>query len=117
MRQGDDLTRGGTALLLWCLPVAALIAGNVWPAALPWLWIPALLVMGTACLVNAARCGRTHCYFTGPLFVLAALYVLLAEFGLVPLRAGVFLDVVLVLTLLAFLAERPLGKYGIRKKP
>jgi len=56
-----------------------------------------------------------HCYFTGPLLLLAAVYVVLAEFHLVPMRAGIFLDVVILLTVLAFLAELPLGRY--RKNP
>ena len=25
--------------------------------------------MGVACVANAARCGRTHCYLTGPFFL------------------------------------------------
>lgn len=29
--------------------------------------------MGLACLANAARCRRMHCYFTGPYFLLLAL--------------------------------------------
>ncbi len=67
--------------------------------------------MGIACLANAARCGRVHCYITGPLFLLAAAYVVLAEFHVIPMRPGVFLDVVLLLIVLACLAELPLGRY------
>jgi hypothetical protein len=26
-----------------------------------WVWVPALVVMGLGCLVNAARCGRLYC--------------------------------------------------------
>lgn len=33
----------------------------------------ACVVMGVACLVNAARCHRLHCYLTGPYFLLMAL--------------------------------------------
>lgn len=36
------------------------------------MWTPALLTAAAACVVNAARCGRLHCYFTGPLFLFAA---------------------------------------------
>ena len=32
----------------------------------------ACVVMGLACLVNAARCHRLHCYITGPYFLLLA---------------------------------------------
>ena len=88
-----------------------MIAGLHWPHARPWLWIPALLVMGGACWANAARCGRLHCYFTAPIFLIAAAYVVLAEFGLVPLPPGMFLDAVLAASALACLAELPLGKY------
>ncbi len=109
--QANDLTCEGRGLFLWCLPIAALIVGYSWASARPWLWIPAFLVMGIACLANASRCGRVHCYFTGPLFLLAAVYVALGEFHLVPWRPAILLDTVLVLTLLAYLAELPLGKY------
>jgi hypothetical protein len=67
--------------------------------------------MGIACSANAARCRRVHCYFTGPLFLLATAYVLLAEFHIVQLHPAILLDTMLVLTLLAYLAEFPLGKY------
>ncbi|HEY2473841.1 MAG TPA: hypothetical protein VGI19_03475 [Candidatus Cybelea sp.] len=116
MKPHDDLTRGRTTLLLWCLPVAALIAGGALPAARPWLWIPAFVVMGSACLINAAQCGRVHCYITGPLFLLAAAYVVLSELRVVPMNSGVFLDIVLILTVLAFLAEFPLGRYRTKSK-
>jgi len=117
MRQGSsmtDLVCGSSAILFWYLPAFALIVGFNWTEARPWLWIPAFLVMGVACLVNAARCGRLHCFVTGPTYLLAALYVALATADLVPLRPGIFLLAVLAITCLAFLAERPLGTYRKR---
>ena len=60
---------------------------------------------------NAARCRRTHCYVTGPLFLLAALYVALSAFGIVSLHPGLFLLVVFGACSLAMCAEIPLGKY------
>ena len=104
----------GLTLLLWCLAILALIVGGSWSSMRPWLWIPALLVMGIACMANAARCGRVHCYFTGPFYLLAAAYVALAEFYLVPMNPNRFLGAVLLLTLLAYLTEFPLGKYRKR---
>jgi len=100
--------------MLWWLPAAAIFVGLSWAEARPWLWIPAFLVMGAACVVNAAQCGRVHCFVTGPTYLLAALYVTLAAGGFVSLRPGVFLVVVLAITILAFLAERPLGTYRKR---
>lgn len=106
-----DLVCGGSAIWLWCLPALALIIGLNWVAARAWLWIPAFLVMGVACLVNAARCGRLHCFVTGPVYLLAAIYVALAASGLVPMRPNILLLVVVGITICAFVAERPLGTY------
>ncbi len=110
----EDLACGSSALVLWYLPTLALFVGLAWVEARPWLWIPALVVMGVACLVNAARCGRLHCFATGPIYLLAALYVSLATVGLAPMRGGLFLLVVLGITIVACLAERPLGTYRKR---
>jgi len=55
-----------------------------------------------------------HCYFTGPLFLLAAAYVVLAEFRVVPMNPGIFLDVVVVMTGLGYLSELVLGRYRKR---
>ncbi|MGC1783805.1 MAG: hypothetical protein WA708_14880 [Acidobacteriaceae bacterium] len=109
--KSSDLAYGGSAVLLWWLPVAALIVGANWPKLMLLLWIPALLVMGAACSVNAARCGRVHCYVTGPLFLLAALYAALSGFHVVPMQPNIFLGSILGVFLLARLAEFPLGKY------
>ena len=76
-----DLVRGRLAWLLWGLPGLAFVIGAAWTGARVWLWIPALLVAGSACLVNASRCGRLHCFVTGPLFVLGALATLFEALG------------------------------------
>ncbi len=102
------------ACLFWCLPAAMLVGGFYWPVGRVWLWIPALLVTGSACIVNASRCGRLHCYITGPFFLLAALYVILAEFHMVPLQPRRFLLVVFVVSVAACLVEFPLGRYTKR---
>jgi hypothetical protein len=70
-----------------------------------------MLVMGGGCLANATRRGRLHCYFTGPLYILAALYAALSMFGIVPLNPGLFLLIVLGASCLAFVLEIPLGRY------
>lgn len=106
-----DLACGPSTLLLWCLPVVALIVGLNWQEGRPMLWIPAFLLMAAACTANAARCGRRHCYVTGPVYLLAALYVALSALNLTPMRPGVFLFVVFGITGVACLAERPFGRY------
>jgi hypothetical protein len=44
-----------------------------------------LSIMGVACLVNAMRCGRVHCYITGPFFLAMAAATLLYGLGVLPL--------------------------------
>jgi hypothetical protein len=39
--------------------------------------------MGVACLINARRCGRVHCYFTGPFFLLVSVASLLRGLGII----------------------------------
>ena len=36
------------------------------------VWPGLLTFMGVTCLVNARHCGRIHCYFTGPFFLVLA---------------------------------------------
>ncbi len=113
-REPNDLVSQKSGILLWCLPTAAVIVGSSWPSIRHWLLIPAFLIMGIGCLVNARRCGRLHCYFTGPVFVLAAIYVALAAANVVPLRPGAFLLIMCAIAMLACLAEVPLGRYTKR---
>jgi hypothetical protein len=56
--------------LVWGVPIAA-IAGALF-FDVYWrmiIWTGALVWMGLACILNARRCGRTHCKFTGPFYV------------------------------------------------
>lgn len=81
-----DLACGLRGALIWWLPTVALIvlAGDGVPYLVA-VWPPVLLFMGTMCLANARRCGRTHCFATGPFFLLLALVSLLYGLGVVPL--------------------------------
>ncbi|MDE2085818.1 MAG: hypothetical protein KGK06_09125 [Xanthomonadaceae bacterium] len=106
-----DLTCGGSAWLLWYLPVALLVAGGTWQRGGSWLWTVAFTVMGAGCLANAARCRRTHCYATGPLFLLAAIWSLLSALGMVVLHPNMLSLVVVPIVVLAHLAEIPFGRY------
>src|SRR3546814_12054681 len=44
-----------------------------------------LVCMGTACIMNARRCGRTHCRFTGPFLIAMATLVVGYAIGMLPL--------------------------------
>jgi hypothetical protein len=75
-----------TYALAWGVPSLAIIAGSLVDAPTRTLiWSAALIWMGTACLMNARRCGRTHCRFTGPFYLILIIPVLLHGFGLFPL--------------------------------
>jgi hypothetical protein len=82
----DLLCRGLSGFLLWCVPWVAFALGFGAPAWLKTIfWSTSLTVMGTACLLNASRCGRVHCRFTGPFFIFCAAISLLYGLGLLPL--------------------------------
>lgn len=108
-----DLTRGVSAWLLWRLPAALLVLGVAWLPGQAWLWAAAFAVAGAGCLANAARYGRTHCYVTGPLFLLAAIWCLLSALKVMPvsMHPGTLIVVVASINVLAHLAEIPLGRY------
>jgi len=74
-----------TLVSVWGLPGVAML-GAVWfePAPRAVVWSLLLVWMGAACLVNARRCGRTHCRFTGPFFLLMAALVVAHAVGALP---------------------------------
>ncbi|MDQ3564026.1 MAG: hypothetical protein M3436_07770, partial [Pseudomonadota bacterium] len=99
--RSKDWAAGGLSFALaWGLPGLAL-AGSLFvePPWRAWIWVPSLLWMGTACTANARRCGRTHCYFTAPLFFVMACVALLDGLGLLILgpRAWTWLSLGLVI--------------------
>src|SRR5215471_5893216 len=84
-QQRDVLCSGTKMFLFWCLPACVFGLGFFVPPALRTvLWTLSLGFMGTLCLVNASRCGRIHCYFTGPFFILGAIASLGYGIGLLP---------------------------------
>jgi hypothetical protein len=103
--------------LVWGLPLTALTAGLFLdlPARTA-LWTVALAWMGTACLLNARRCARTHCRFTGPFYLAMIIPVLVLGSGIVP--AGIFAWVALAAVVVVgskaiwWATERAWGKFG-----
>ena len=85
----DLLSRPSVAFLVFWLPAIAIVAtgsSHFSAAVRTIVWPAALITMGAACTVNATRCGRLHCYFTGPFFFLMAAVILFYSFGV--LRLG-----------------------------
>ncbi|MEQ9040267.1 MAG: hypothetical protein RIE24_18115 [Silicimonas sp.] len=70
----------------WGLPILFMLAVTGVPHPVKtWVWAVALVWMGGACLWNARRCRRRHCYWTGPFFLLMTLPVLAYGYGIVTL--------------------------------
>ena len=73
----DWLSSWRTNLVAWWIPQVAVLAGLLVPVPIrAMLWIVALVWMGTACILNARRCGRTHCRYTGPFYLAMVVPVL-----------------------------------------
>ena len=78
------------SLLAWWIPKAAILAGLLVPvvSVRAAIWIIALIWMGTACILNARRCNRTHCRYTGPYYLAMTVPVFVLGMGVV--SAGIY---------------------------
>jgi hypothetical protein len=67
---------------VWGLPIVAIGAALFIDVRIRTvIWTIALIAMGTACVLNARRCGRTHCRFTGPYYLVMILPVIMLGSG------------------------------------
>jgi hypothetical protein len=114
---GDWLNSAGVSLLAWWLPKLGIFVTIL--AAVPLrtvVWVVALLWMGIACILNARRCGRTHCRYTGPYY----LAMILAVVGLAssPISASIYMWVALALLIfvggwtIRWATEQKWGRYS-----
>jgi hypothetical protein len=117
-QERDLLCRGVFVFLVYVIPAAALVLAGHLDLSAGWrtvIWAGSLSIMGIGCVANAVRCGRTHCYLTGPFFLLAALATALYGLGVLPLGSDgwdLIGQVVLIGALvLGCLPELLLGKY------
>jgi hypothetical protein len=114
----DILSNAPLSALLFWLPIIGLVVSGFFQIGQAWrtgVWVVALAIMGASCVVNALRCGRVHCYVTGPFFLALAIVALLYGIGVIPLGTngwnligGVVLIGALVL---CCLPEAFLGRY------
>jgi hypothetical protein len=112
----DWLRSPRTHLLAWWIPQAAILAALFAPVPVRIvIWIGALIWMGTACILNAKRCGRTHCRYTGPYYLAMIVPVLVLGAG-VPV--GIFAwaafagAILLGSKLIWWATERAWGKFS-----
>ena len=112
----DWFARPTSAFLVWWLPlgigVAALLFGLA-PRATAAIWAFLFVWMGAGCVWNAARCGRLHCYISGPVFLLGALAMVLMASGVVlsPHALNNAVSFTLLFALLSFLPEMIWRRY------
>ncbi len=90
-RSGDLAGTWGAVLLLWVLPIglgvgASAVVSLGWPLRDAYAtWIVSTGWLGSACLANAHRCGRVHCWVDGVGMPSLAVVGIFALAGLVPL--------------------------------
>ena len=103
--------------LAWGLPLCALIVGLlVDVSARTVIWVIALAWMGIACILNARRCGRTHCRFTGPYYLAMIIPVLALGSGIVSFGLYAWLTLAALIIfgskIISWATERAWGKFS-----
>ena len=113
----DWVGNARTNLLAWWIPQAAILAALAAPVPIrATIWTIALIWMGTACILNARRCHRTHCRFTGPYYLAMTAPVL--ALGSEIVSAGIYGWVALAALIVAgskliwWATERAWGKFS-----
>lgn len=113
----DWLGARRTSWLVWWIPKLAMIASLLLPVpARTAVWVIALGWMGTACLINARRCNRTHCRYTGPYYIVSIVPVIAvgAGFAAVGIIGWIGLGVTIIAGagLIWWSSERAWGKFS-----
>lgn len=117
-RSRDILSSRLRVFLVYWLPTIAIVLAGIPAISNGWrtlVWTVALLTMGAACTVNALRCGRVHCYLTGPFFLIMAVVALSYGLGILHLGGNGW-NLLGLITLVGAIAlwclpEMLLGKY------
>lgn len=107
-----DLIPTRVVVAVWYLPTLLVFAGLFAPSARAWLWIPSFAVMGIACLINARRCGRLHCFVTGPLFLAGAVATALDALEITNLGGWLIAGIIAIGTLIGYGLEWKYGTYA-----
>ncbi len=72
----DFLNNKLHAGLAWGVPAAVILLSRLLSSQVQvtaWVWGGMFFWMGLACLCNAWRCHRVHCYYSVPLFFISAM--------------------------------------------
>lgn len=118
LRKKNDLVKTPhTFFLLWGMPLLVLLFTSflVDEVLKTWTWFAALVWMGAACFINASRCARRHCYYTGPFFIIMAIIVMLHGYEIIWFGANGWLFLGLTIAIgffvLWFFPEYKHGQY------
>lgn len=103
----------------WGLPILGAVSTNVLKltvAETAFVISMAFAWMGTGCLLNARRCRRLHCFFTGPALWLGAIGAALVGAGVITGAQALNIVVwgTVALVLLSKVPEAIWGKYAPR---
>ena len=114
---GDWVASKGRSALAWGIPHAAILGALFVPTPLRVvIWTIALIWMGAACILNARQCGRTHCRYTGPYYLVMIAPVLALGSGMVStgMYGWIVLGVIIVggSKLIWWATERAWGKFS-----
>lgn len=110
----DLLTQPVASAVAWWLPQAGIAAALLAPvSARAAIWTAVLIWTGAACLLNARRCGRTHCRYTGPFYLVMILPVLAAAWAGAPMPVWLILAAVILFggKAIWWATEQMRGKY------
>ncbi len=124
-KQRDLSQRPMSFMLGWGVPILIFFSMNFARGIIPGAAIIVILAaafawMGVGCLINARRCGRRHCYLSGPVFFAGAIGVLLQGFQAIDLGPDGLLIVIWGAWLLAgltFVPEWIWGRYVRTSRP
>src|SRR5262249_30985424 len=111
----DWLASTSSSLLAWWLPRAAMLGGLFASIQIRVvIWTLALVWMGTACILNSRRCGRTHCRYTGPYYLIMIVPVLVFGSASLGIYQWIALGVLIVAgsKLIWWATERAWGKFS-----
>lgn len=109
---GQDLTANRWAQGVWFANKVAFVVGWFVAAWRPVFWSVPMAAAGVLCVANATRCGRLHCYFTGPVFLAGAALTVLRTLGLISLSWNLLGSFIVAAFALAWIPELLFGKYA-----
>lgn len=117
--ESHDFARGWGIALIWGPPLALVLFAefaspifHLMFATTGILAVAGTFWFGIACLTNAVRCGRTHCWVDGSLMPILAVGGLLNLRNLVHFPWNSFFGIWYLIIVVGFLSECVVGSYS-----